>query len=71
MENENDGELKVEIIGNEDGEDEEQPEAKKWACARLEWLVRAHIHSERKHIIVHCTLIREDWPRPKLECHAV
>jgi hypothetical protein len=26
------------------------------ACARLEWLVRAHIHSERKHFIVHCTL---------------
>jgi hypothetical protein len=30
-------------------------QGEEWACARLEWLVRAHIYSEKKHIIVHCT----------------
>ena len=51
----NDGGLKIIRLGDVE-DDGEVLEEKEWACARLEWLVRAHIHSERKHIIVHCTL---------------
>ena len=58
MRDENDVEGGLEIVKLGDGGDEEESYSREeeWACARLEWLVRAHIHSERKHIIVHCTL---------------
>jgi hypothetical protein len=52
----NDGGLKIIKLGDGGRRGRELLKEKEWACACLEWLVRAHIHSERKHIVVHCTL---------------